>query len=421
MAQSPKDRRQTPETTPAGIPADLPADVHRIGLYDAYLATLGGGENLLAVFAELLEEEFPGAAVEILTHRENAVPLERLVERFGVTLERTRVRPVEPGRRRRPVLFHPLRRFLHERDVAELSSRYDLFVNNTVFSVAPARSRYSIYMCMFPLTAEPWELRQQPVRRRLLWPYVLLRRHLYRRWVSTYDLLLGISHFTRLWIRRLWDLDSELLYPPVKASPRLSLDRKERRILAIGRFFPGNHNKKHDVLIEAMGALVERGLEGWQLHLVGGKTAVDGTEAYLDHLRTLAAGLPVHFHIDAPRRQLEELLATSSLFWHATGFDEPQEAQPEKLEHFGITTVEAMSHGCVPLAFHCGGQPEIIAHGESGYLWRTRGDLLEHSLQLAHDPRLRESLARAAHGRSLDFSREAFKRRARQLLRQLTP
>lgn len=413
MAESPNGRRDHSKSRPSGI--------RRIGLYDAYLATLGGGENLLAVFAELLEEEFPDAAVEIITHRENAVPLERLTERFGVILERTEVQQVEPGRRRHPVLFHPLRRFLHERDVAELSSQYDLFVNNTVFSVAPARSRYSIYMCMFPLTAEPWELRQQPIRRRLLSPYVLLRRHLYRRWVGTYGVILGISHFTRHWIRRLWDLDSELLYPPVETSPRLSLERKGRRILAIGRFFPGNHNKKHDVLIEAMGALVDRGLEGWELHLVGGRTPVEGTEAYLEHLQSLAEGLPVYFHVDAPRRELEELLVTSSLFWHATGFDESQESQPEKLEHFGITTVEAMSHGCVPLAFHCGGQPEIIGHGDSGYLWRTRGELLEHSLHLARNPGVREALARAAHTRSLDFSREAFKRRARRLLRQLEP
>lgn len=392
------------------------SEVARVGLYDAYLATLGGGENLLAVLTELLEEELPRADIEILTHREGYAPLERLTERFGVTLDRTRVRTVQPGRRHRRAPFHPLRRFLHERDVARLSSRYDLFVNNTVFSVAPAQSRYSVYMCMFPLTAEPWELRQRPLRRRLYSPYVALRRRLYHRWVATYDRLLAISQFTQRWIRRFWDLESELLYPPVEGPSELSLARKDKRILAIGRFFPGNHNKKHDVLVEAMRTLQGRGLEGWRLHLVGGRTPVEGTDAYLDHLRGLAQDLPVDFHVDAPRRELEELLETSSLFWHATGFGEEQDREPEKLEHFGITTVEAMGHGCVPLAFDCGGQPEIIRQGETGFLWRTREELLDHTLHLAQDREARTALARAAHTRSLDFSRLAFKSRARELL-----
>jgi len=406
----------------SGAPSGRPrsglqrSEVARIGLYDAYLATLGGGENLLAVLTELLEEELPQADIEIVTHREGFVPLARLTERFGITLDRTRVRTIQPGHRHRRAPFHPLRRFLHERDVARLSSQYDLFVNNTVFSVAPAQARYSVYMCMFPLTAEPWELRQRPLRRRLFFPYVALRRRLYRRWVGTYDLLLAISRFTQRWIRDLWDLDSELLYPPVETRPDLSLAGKEKKILAIGRFFPGNHNKKHDVLIEAMRALQDRGLEGWRLHLVGGRTPVEGTDAYLDHLQGLARGLPVDFHVDAPRRELEELLETSSLFWHATGFGEQPDLQPEKLEHFGITTVEAMGHGCVPLAFECGGQPEIIRQGETGYLWRTREELLDHTLYLAHHRDLRTALARAAHTRSRDFSRLAFKSRARQLL-----
>jgi len=37
------------------------------------------------------------------------------------------------------------------------------------------------------------------------------------------------------------------------------------------------------------------------------------------------------------------------------------------LEHFGITTVEAMAAGCVPLVYDSGGQAEIVSSGYNGY------------------------------------------------------
>jgi glycosyltransferase involved in cell wall biosynthesis len=195
------------------------------------------------------------------------------------------------------------------------------------------------------------------------------------------------------------------------------LDGKQEHILAIGRFFPGNHNKKHDVLIEAFRRLDQAGLKGWQLHLVGGRTDVPGTDAYISHLRDLARGESIIFHFDAPRIKLERLLNSCSLFWHATGFGEDQEAEPEKLEHFGMSTVEAMTHGCVPLVFRCGGQPEIVENGVSAFLWDTTEELEDRTLRLAHDPTDRNAMAKAAHARSQFFSREEFRGRAKRVLR----
>lgn len=399
--------------------ADRTLPFHRIGLYDAYLATLGGGENFLAVFAELLEHELPEAEIEIITHEGNHVAIEVLAERFGVSLRRTRLRRIQPSSRRHLTPLQPVRRFFHERDISNLSSEYDLFLNNTIFSVASPASPYSIYMCMFPLTPVPWAVRERALRRWLFTPYIELRRRLYHRWVGRYDLLLANSEFTRGWIRRLWNLESEVLFPPIETQTQLRLGSKSRKILAIGRFFPGSHNKKHDILIQAFRRLRRSGLGNWELHLVGGKTPVDGTDAYLDRLRALARGQPVFFHLDAPKTHLVDLLRSSSFFWHATGFGEQPDQEPEKLEHFGMSTVEAMTHGCVPLVFRCGGQPEIIQQGINGFLWETLDELQEHTLRLAKDRKLREAVAQAAHERSQSFSRDAFRARAQDLLSKL--
>ncbi len=388
-----------------------------IGFYDTYLATLGGGENVLAAFAEVLENDFPAARIDILTHEQCDLSIDMLTRRFGVKLSRTRIRRVPAIERGHLTFVNPLRRFLHEQDVSRLSSEYDLFINNTIFSLARPQSQRSIYMCMFPLTPEPWNLREQKVWRRILSPYVAIRRKLYRRWIGSYSLIVANSKFTQHWVQRLWNLESEVLYPPVKTQPRVSVNGKSKQILAIGRFFPGNHNKKHDVLIEAFRRLDRAGLKGWQLHLVGGRTDVPGTDGYVSHLKDLARGEPIFFHFDASQIELELLLNSCSLFWHATGYGEDHEAEPEKLEHFGMSTVEAMTNGCVPLVYRCGGQPEIVENGVSGCLWDATDELERLTVNLANNPRKRSAMAKAAHARSQFFSREEFRDRTRHILR----
>ena len=80
-----------------------------------------------------------------------------------------------------------------------------------------------------------------------------------------------------------------------------------------------------------------------------------------------------------------ELLATSSLFWHATGYGEQARRHPERLEHFGITTPEAMLCGAVPLVVPAGGQVEIVTDGVNGRHWRTVPELVK----LFRDKKLR--------------------------------
>lgn len=395
--------------------------VRRVGIYDAYLHTLGGGENLLAVLAQCLEREFPNATIDLITHGA-PITIEPVVERFGVALERTRVRCLATPHRSH-LRFHTLRRLLHEQDIARVSAEYDLFVNGTIFSLVPPRSHRSLYVCMFPLNPVPASLAPLSRFQRLKKaPYLFARRRAIRSFVGKYDRILSISQFTRRWVKAFWQVDSLVLYPPVDTASTLHLERKEKRILAVGRFFPGNHNKKHDVLIETFARLRERGLEdGWELHLVGGRTEIPGTDEYLSKLRRMACGLAVHLHVDADRGLLQRLLATSSIFWHATGFGEDEQQDPYKLEHFGISTVEAMSYGCVPLVYLAGGQPEVVEDGVSGFLWRDIATLVDRTLLLANEPSIRERLAREAHLRSQRFNRTAFAASVREIVAELFP
>ena len=109
------------------------------------------------------------------------------------------------------------------------------------------------------------------------------------------------------------------------------------------------------------------------------------------------------------------MYSTSAVYWHASGFGEDDQREPEKYEHFGITTVEAMAAGCVPVVIAKGGQPEIVQHGKNGFLWNTLEELQQSTLQLMQDPALASSLSQQAVQDSRQYATDAFYRRVNQV------
>jgi glycosyltransferase involved in cell wall biosynthesis len=189
---------------------------------------------------------------------------------------------------------------------------------------------------------------------------------------------------------------------------------KDRLVVGVGRFNPDkrSNNKKQEILIEAWTQLAPR-LEpdGWQLHLVGGLGEDQASRDYIARLRSEAAGLAVRFHPNMDWAALADLYRRSTLFWHATGYGE---TQPERFEHFGITTVEAMAHGCVPIVFAAGGQLDIVQNGKDGRLWRSVDELVAVTEALVARPD--ELLRMSAAGRvtAAAFGKEHFLQRIRE-------
>ncbi|MCL5072468.1 MAG: hypothetical protein M1308_16485, partial [Actinobacteria bacterium] len=63
------------------------------------------------------------------------------------------------------------------------------------------------------------------------------------KFLDTYNEILSISDYSHFWIKKLWDSESTILFPPVDTESFYSR-RKEKIILSVGRFFPEHHNKK---------------------------------------------------------------------------------------------------------------------------------------------------------------------------------
>lgn len=71
---------------------------------------------------------------------------------------------------------------------------------------------------------------------------------------------------------------------------------------------------------------------------------------------------------------------------------------PSRLESFGLAALEGMACGVVPVATRVGGVPEVITHGQDGFLEEV-GDIegqAQRMIELLSDPALRARMSRAA-------------------------
>ena len=210
------------------------------------------------------------------------------------------------------------------------------------------------------------------------------------------------SNYSAGHLRERYSTDDILIaYPTVNADEYES-GPKEPMILHVSRFaLPSAYaDKAHITMIQAFKRLCERGLKGWKLVLAGA-TLDEGERTYADHLAKHSHGYPVEFALNLSAAELRDLFARSSIYWHATGFSVREAAAQE---HFGITIVEGMASGAVPVSYNSGGPPEIITSGDNGYLFDTLEEMVDQTSELATDPEKWRRLSDAARKRAAEFS-----------------
>lgn len=242
--------------------------------------------------------------------------------------------------------------------------------------------------------------------------------HAILEYIDTYQVLWTISEFTRKWTWKYWRRNSDLLFPQIDFED-FHIGVKQPKILSVGRFFVGNHNKKHLEMVKAFKSMVDDGLKGWELHLVGNVADGEEHKQYLDAVHQSGQGYPIFIHQDIPFQRLANLYAESAIYWHASGFGENENRDPVKFEHFGITTIEAMASGCVPVVIGKGGQREIVTHGENGFLWNSLEELKRYTLKLIESESLRNSMMVAAVSSLQKFNRKNFEAQIDKVLRRM--
>lgn len=351
----------------------------RIGIFDPYLDDIGGGERYMATIASCLSKDN-----SVVFLWDNSEDLRKIEKRFGLDLSKIGLA--------RNIFKLSFRQKLLE------SRKYDAVIILSDGSIPFLFSRKLFLHIQQPITSYNTSSKDK------------LK-------LSRVSKIFVNSQFTKKFVDKTYGIDSLLLYPPVSifGVP----EKKENIILHVGRFRVLNVKtkdyKKQQVMINAFKEMVDDGLTGWKFILA--VSLPDVSDSSFTSMKNSVGGYPIEFIINSSKDDLWKTGKKAKIYWHASGFGEDLEKHPELAEHFGISTVEAMGVGAVPVVINAGGQREIVKDDVNGFLWDSLSEFKNKTLKLVNDEKLWKKLSDKAYEDSKFFSEEKFCSRARGLIK----
>jgi len=349
----------------------------KIGLYSPFLAdNIGGGERYLLTVAECLLTQHQ---VDLIVPQLTPGLQEKFRRSFNLKLAGLNF-VVGP--------FTPQSSGL---DRAKFTRRYDIFYYMTDGSFFVPRAKRNIVHFMIPFNRPP-----NLIQRFKLWHWPVKVTN---------------SYFTKNALERIWRIKIDYVHWGAVDQHDFKPLAKQNIILNVGRFFSpkGNkHCKRQDFLVKTFKTLCDQGLTDWRLILNGPVDHGQDNLSYANQVAHLARSYPVTIRHQGSFKKLQQDYGRSRIYWHAAGYEVDETINPQAVEHLGLSTVEAMSAGAVPVVINKGGQPEIVATGINGLLWDNQQDLIKQTLAVIHDPKLFAKLQQQARLRAKDFSPAKF-------------
>ena len=332
----------------------------KAAIYNPYLDTLGGGERYTMAVALLLLKK--GFKVDVEWKKSSIK--EKLEGRFGIGLSEVNfVKDVKRG------------------------DGYDVcfWVSDGSIPTLGARKNFLHFQVPF-----------HDVNSKTL----LNRMKLFR-----IEKIVCNSYFTKTFIDKEYGVNAIVIYPPIDIQ-KIKPKRKENVILYIGRFSQLAQAKRQDVLVKAFKKFYDSGYKDWELVVAGGVEV--GTGEFVKKLRRASTGYPIEILESPTFKGVKDLYGKAKIFWSATGYGINEQKEPEKVEHFGISLVEAMAASTIPMVYGAGGHKEIVVEGQNGFLWSKPGQLLSLTKKLIKEKGLLRQISLKAREDSKKFSYEAF-------------
>lgn len=350
----------------------------KIAIYSPYTKILGGGERYVLSIASLLSSDYTVTVFASSQIKKNA-------EKFlGIDLEK--VNFISPD------IFTSGKKLKKYQEL----KKYDLIFYITDGSI------------FYPFAKSNYLIIQSPGH---IPPFNLSNKIKMHRWQ-----IICYSEFVKKFISQRWSNKIHVLPPFIDPLIfKTTQIEKKNIILSVGRFFSHLHSKKHDVLIKVFQQYFKDYYQSWRLVIIGGTSDQD-SQKYLQHLKSLVHQAPIEIYDNLSYARLTQYYRLAKIYWHAAGFGEDLAKNPQKAEHFGITTVEAMAAGVVPVVFHAGGQIEIIDKNKNGFFWKTEDKLAMATLKLMKDDNLRQKIAQAAVKRAKDYSPSIFYAKLKRII-----
>ena len=358
----------------------------RIGVFDPYLDDVGGGEKYMMMLASCLAEKH-----DVTVFWDNKEDIEALKKRFGLPMDKIHITKN---------IFSPKVGFFERIKETRNYESIIFLSDGSIPFIFPTKLFLHI---------------QQPlsISKNRNFKDKIKRKHI--------SAIFYNSEFTKHFNDPLFPgVKNTVIYPPVKFELRSKNQelRRENIILHVGRFRVSNmattDYKKQGFMVEAFKKLVDQGLKNWQFWLAASVKKED--EELFEALKKKAKGYPIEFHVNKTSNELFDLYRKAKIYWHASGYGEDIEKHPELAEHFGMSTVEAMGEGVVPVVINCGGQKEIVTDGKNGLLWNTEEEFLDKTKKVVDDEKLWHTFSQNAILRAQDFSEDKFFEKVREFI-----
>lgn len=358
----------------------------KIGIFDPYLDDLGGGEKYMMTIAECLSKDH-----NVSVFWDNKEDLEELKRRFLFNLSSVSIIKN---------IFSP--------KISSLERLIKTRKFDAIFVLSDGSIPLVSSKKLFLHFQQPMEhLKSLSAKTKLK--------------LSRVTSIFCNSHFTKSFIDRTFDVDSLVIHPPVALYPKKT--KRENIILNVGRLrvknvtikgVPIEDYKKQSFMIDVFKKMTKKGLSNWKF-VVAISVQEDDKKAF-ESLKKEAHGFPIQFIVNRNNIELWNLYNQAKVYWHATGYGENLKKHPEYAEHFGISTVEAMGGGAVPVVINAGGQKEIVENNVSGFLWTSEKEFIEKTERLINDHYLWIKMSKEAVRRSKRFSKDRFYKKVRELL-----
>jgi len=219
--------------------------------------------------------------------------------------------------------------------------------------------------------------------------------------------LLTNSNFTQRVVRKYLKRDALVLHPPVDVEIYAGEKaERENYVVTVSRFTP----KRRLYRIP----LIAKNTKNAKFFIVG--AADEYSLKTIQRLKKAISKCGVNDLVtllpNVSSSKLIRLLAKAKVYLHAMPFD-----------HFGISIIEAMAAGCVPIVHRSGGPWLDILdqqQGKAGFSYAT----LEEAAQLIDlvmvDENLRKKVSSAAQHRSLNYSKSNFQEKLSNIVNRLT-
>ena len=314
----------------------------RIAVVHEWLVQYGGSEKVLAAILSLFPKADLFSICDFLPQQER-IPIGRS-SRATSFIQRL------PGSRRHYRNYLPLMPLAVEQ--LDLSG-YDLVISNShavAKGVITGPGQLHVSYTHSPMRYA-WDLQHQYLQEANLEHgikslFARLALHYLRLWdyrsAQAVDAYMANSHHVARRIRKFYNRESEVVYPPIELSDLPFQEHKDDYYLVISRLVP----------YKLVGHIV-RAFRGTRRKLV---IIGDGSERKRV-IRIAAGSANIEFLGIQPRERLVELLAGARALVHLA------------YEDFGMAMVEALGCGTPVIAYAAGGAPEIVYHGTTGWLF----------------------------------------------------